>query len=64
VSSEHTSDVVRAAIYARVSTDEQAEHGTSLDEQVRRCEAYCVAQGWSVSVTHREEGVSGTRAEE
>ncbi len=26
-----------AAIYARVSTDEQAEHGTSLDEQVRLC---------------------------
>jgi len=25
------------AIYARVSTDEQAEHGTSLDEQVRLC---------------------------
>ena len=27
----------RTAIYARVSTEEQAEHGTSLDEQVRVC---------------------------
>lgn len=53
---------VRAAIYARVSTDEQADHGTSLDEQVRRCEAYCVAQGWAIVATHREEGVSGTLA--
>ncbi len=25
------------AVYARVSTDEQVEHGTSLDEQVRLC---------------------------
>jgi DNA invertase Pin-like site-specific DNA recombinase len=53
---------VRAAIYARVSTDEQVEYGTSLDEQVRRCEAYCFAQGWMVVAIHREEGVSGTRA--
>lgn len=58
----HTSEVVRTAIYARVSTDEQAEYGTSLEEQVRRCEAYCVAQGWTVLVVHREEGVSGTLA--
>lgn len=53
---------VRAAIYARVSTDEQAESGTSLDDQVRRCEAYCAAQGWTVIAVYREEGVSGTRA--
>jgi DNA invertase Pin-like site-specific DNA recombinase len=53
---------VRAAIYARVSTDEQAEHGTSLEDQVRRCEAYCVAQGWTVAAIHREEGVSGSLA--
>jgi len=59
---KQSSDTVRAAIYARVSTDEQAEHGTSLDGQVRRCEAYCVAQGWTVVATHREEGVSGTLA--
>lgn len=60
--SDHTSEGVRAAVYARVSTDEQADHGTSLDEQVRRCEAYCVAHGWTVVATHREEGVSGTLA--
>lgn len=57
-----TSDVVRAAIYVRVSTDEQAERGTSLDDQIRRCEAYCVAHGWTVVATHREEGVSGSLA--
>lgn len=53
---------VRAAIYARVSTDEQVECGTSLYEQVRRCEAYCSAQGWTVTAVYREEGVSGTQA--
>ncbi|MFP5317189.1 MAG: recombinase family protein [Acidimicrobiia bacterium] len=53
---------VRAAVYARVSTDEQAEHGTSLDEQVRRCEAYCAAHGWTVVAIYREQGVSGSRA--
>ena len=53
---------VRAAIYARVSTDEQAQSGTSLDEQIRRCQAYCAAQGWTVATVHREEGVSGSRA--
>ena len=56
------SDSVRAAIYVRVSTDDQAEHGTSLDDQVRRCEAYCVAHGWDVVAVYREQGVSGTQA--
>jgi DNA invertase Pin-like site-specific DNA recombinase len=57
----HTA-TVRAAIYARVSTDGQVETGTSLDEQIRRCRAYCAAQGWSVVAEYREEGVSGTKA--
>lgn len=53
---------MRAAIYARVSTEEQAEAGTSLEEQVRRCTAYCAAHDWTVVAVHREEGVSGARA--
>jgi len=34
------------AIYCRVSTDEQAREGVSLDEQQDRLKAYCRAMGW------------------
>ena len=46
------------AIYARVSTDEQAEHGTSLDEQVRLCRQR-VADGEAVE-PFVDAGQSGT----
>lgn len=52
---------LRAAIYTRVSTDDQAETGTSLDDQVRRGAAFCASQGWTVAAVYREEGVSGAR---
>lgn len=35
------------ALYCRVSTDEQAREGISLDEQQERLKAYCRAMGWS-----------------
>ncbi|QAY65035.1 recombinase family protein [Paenibacillus protaetiae] len=38
------------ALYCRVSTDEQAREGVSLDEQVERLKAYCRAMGWSDQV--------------
>ncbi|MBU8880097.1 recombinase family protein [Bacillus sp. FJAT-29790] len=34
------------ALYCRVSTDEQAREGVSLDEQQERLKAYCRAMGW------------------
>lgn len=40
----------RVAIYCRVSTDEQAKEGVSLDEQRTRLTAYCVAMGWTVEI--------------
>jgi site-specific DNA recombinase len=51
--------VPRAAVYARVSTEEQAQHGTSLADQVSRCRAYAQAQAWKVAVEYVDEGVSG-----
>ncbi|OPA76657.1 resolvase [Paenibacillus selenitireducens] len=38
------------AIYCRVSTDEQAREGVSLDEQQERLKAYCRAMGWAEEV--------------
>jgi site-specific DNA recombinase len=51
-----------AGVYARVSTDEQAEHGTSLASQVERCRAYAIAQGWVVADELIDEGISGAAA--
>jgi len=51
-----------AAIYVRVSTDDQATEGTSLNVQEERCRAYCVAQGWKVQRVYVDAGVSGALA--
>lgn len=52
---------MRAAIYTRVSTDDQAREGYSLDEQERRCRAEADAEGWEAEL-FPEEGVSGRLA--
>ena len=38
----------RAAIYARVSTDEQAEKGYSLPSQIEACNKYALDNGYEV----------------
>jgi len=55
--------VKRAAIYCRVSTDEQAEHGYSLADQQERGRAYIASRGrgWMpVEESYIDDGVSGT----
>jgi site-specific DNA recombinase len=39
-------DLRDIAVYTRVSTDEQAREGLSLDEQKHRLKSYCHAMGW------------------
>jgi DNA invertase Pin-like site-specific DNA recombinase len=51
---------MRAGIYARVSTAEQAREGTSLVSQVRQCRAFVGAKGWHVAEEYVDEGVSGS----
>lgn len=51
---------MKAAIYLRVSTDEQAESGLGLASQEERARALAVAKGWEITGVYRDEGVSGT----
>ena len=49
----------RVAIYARVSTDEQADKQT-IENQLVACREYCVARGLEVAAEFRDDGVSGS----
>ncbi len=47
---------IRAAIYLRVSTDDQ-----TVDNQRRELEAAAVARGWTVTAVYADEGISGAK---
>ena len=49
----------KVAGYLRVSTDEQAREGLSLDVQEARIRGYCVARGWQLVRLERDEGKTG-----
>lgn len=49
-----------AVAYVRVSTEEQAREGVSLDAQTERVRAYCVGAGLELVALVREEAVSGS----
>ncbi len=49
----------RVAIYARVSTEDQAKEGFSLDAQRERLRAFCQAQGWTVAKEYVDDGHTG-----
>lgn len=53
----------KAVIYVRVSTDKQAEKGTSLDTQIERCKAYAGKEGYKIIRTFKEEGESAKFAD-
>lgn len=48
----------KAAIYRRVSTEEQAREGYSLDAQYRNLTKYCEYKGYVVVAAYVDEGVS------
>lgn len=50
---------MRAAIYARVSTEDQAKEGFSIAAQHKRLIAYCKARGWQLANEYIDEGYSG-----
>ena len=51
------------ALYSRVSTQEQATNGFSLDEQNERMEKYCEAMSWKKHKLYTDGGYSGANME-
>ena len=51
--------MINVALYARVSTSEQAENGHSIDEQQERMRKYCESFGWRVYDVFVDAGFSG-----
>lgn len=51
---------MKAVGYIRVSTEEQAREGVSLDNQRKRIGAFCVAKDWTLERVYADEGVSGS----
>jgi len=50
---------IRAAIYARVSTEDQAKEGFSLDAQLDKLRSYCIARDWEIGEEYIDDGYSG-----
>ena len=49
----------RAAIYTRVSTEDQAREGFSLDAQLDKLRSYCKARDWEIGGEYVDDGYSG-----
>lgn len=50
----------RAALYIRVSTQEQAQEGYSVGEQKERLVAYCKAHNWLIADIYADAGYTGS----
>lgn len=57
--SQNESVLKRVAIYVRVSTEGQAEHGFSIDAQLRTLRDYCQLYGKIIVHEYVERGISG-----
>jgi DNA invertase Pin-like site-specific DNA recombinase len=55
-----TSGVITALIYTRVSSDEQAREGLSLDAQIAKCRRYAAQHGWIIG-TEYQDVMAGTK---
>jgi len=54
-----TEHIIRVAIYTRVSSQEQAEKGTSLESQSEQLESFCKGQKWEIFNLYVDAGFSG-----
>src|SRR4051812_42862796 len=55
---EESGSVLRIALYARVSTDEQKE-GQTIDSQIAEIETFARQQAWQIIGVYKDEGWSG-----
>ncbi len=55
-----TNSPTRMIGYARVSTEEQAREGVSMDAQRERLTPYCTAQGYALVALETDNGTSGS----
>jgi len=53
-----TKKQLSTAIYVRVSTEEQAKEGLSIDAQIDKCKAFCKARDWDVFKIYKDAGYS------
>lgn len=53
--------ILRAALYERVSTEEQALHGYSIQTQRETLEEFCNEKGYKIVGHYTDEGISGAK---
>jgi DNA invertase Pin-like site-specific DNA recombinase len=51
--------ISKVAIYTRVSTEDQAKEGFSLDAQLEKLRSYCKARDWEIAGEYIDDGFSG-----
>ena len=51
--------MVKTAVYTRVSTEDQAKEGFSLDNQLEKLRNYCSARDWGIEKEYIDDGYSG-----
>lgn len=56
-------NVLRVALYIRVSTQEQANEGYSVGEQTERLQNYCKAMGWEIFKIYVDPGYTGSNTD-
>ena len=52
-------EINKIAIYTRVSTEDQAKEGFSLDAQLDKLRSYCKARDWIIAGEYIDDGYSG-----
>ena len=53
-----TSQKQKVAIYSRVSTEEQAKEGLSVEAQIEKCKSFCQARDWEIFKIYKDAGFS------